>query len=259
MTQTRFTAAALIIGNEILSGRTQDSNLGYLGDRLGVLGIRMAEARVIPDEREQIIRHVNDLRSTHSYVFTTGGIGPTHDDITAECIAEAVGRDLIENPEARQLLEERYGPEALTAARLRMARTPTGAALIPNPVSAVPGFQVANVFVLAGIPNVMRAMFESVAHKLTGGPRLITATVVAPLGEGDLAEPLGAVQARHRDVEIGSYPFYRQTGFGASLVLRSTNAHALETALGEVRDMVRALGAEPLSEESDTAGEGASA
>ena len=254
MTDQRVTAAALIIGNEILSGRTQDTNLGYLGKRLTDLGIHLDEARVIPDVKDVIVRHVNALRAQHSYVFTTGGIGPTHDDITADCIAEAVGQPLIENPAARALLEARYGAEGLTAARLRMARTPEDASLIPNPISAVPGFQAGNVFVFAGIPNIMQAMFESVAHRLTGGPRLKTATVVAALREGDLAEPLGAIQARYPNVEIGSYPFYSSAQFGASLVMRSTDRGELEAVVSDVRDMVHALGATPLSEEIDPEG-----
>lgn len=249
MSAHRVTAAALVIGNEILSGRTQDSNLGYLGRRLTDLGIQMREARVIPDETDMIVGQVNALRDAYDYVFTTGGIGPTHDDITAACIADAVDRPLIENPDARALLEARYGPEGLTPARLRMARTPEGATLIQNPVSAVPGFQVANVFVLAGIPDVMRAMFESIAHRLTGGPRLLTATVVAPLREGDLAGPLGDIQAQYPDAEIGSYPFYSSAQFGASLVIRSADAGLLHAVLDAVRAMVRELGAEPLSEE----------
>lgn len=249
MSTQRVTAAAIIIGNEILSGRTRDANLGYLGRRLTELGIHLDEARVIPDDAEVIVRTVDELRADRTYVFTTGGIGPTHDDITAECVARALGRDLIENPEARAVLEERYGAEGLSPARLRMARTPREAGLIANPVSAVPGFFVDNVFVLAGIPDVMRAMFESVAHRLTGGSRLHTATIVVPLREGDIAEPLGAIQARHPDIEIGSYPFYSSVKFGASLVLRGTHAPTLRTALSEVRDMVHALGAEPLSEE----------
>jgi len=253
MSAHRVTAAALVIGNEILSGRTQDSNLGYLGRRLTELGIHMREARVIPDEKAAIVDNVNAMRAAHDYVFTTGGIGPTHDDITADCVGAALDRPLIENAQARALLEARYGPDGLTPARLRMARTPTDATLIENPVSAVPGFQVANVFVLAGIPDVMRAMFESVAHRLTGGPRLLTATVVAPLGEGDLAGPLGEIQARHPDAEIGSYPFYSGARFGASLVIRSADPALLHRVLDAVRAMVRELGAEPLSEEVEPA------
>jgi molybdenum cofactor synthesis domain-containing protein len=245
------TAALLIVGNEILSGRTQDRNLAFLGARLSDRGIRLAEARVIPDEKATIVEQVRELQARHQYLFTTGGIGPTHDDITAECVAEAVGRPLIEHPEARAILDARYGPENLTAARLRMARTPEGASLIDNPVSKVPGFRIANVYVLAGIPEVMQAMFESIAHELTGGPPLVTATLVAELPEGDLAGPLGALQARYPDIEMGSYPFFGQRRYGASLVLRGTERARLAAALGELRQMVRDLGSEPLSEEID--------
>jgi molybdenum cofactor synthesis domain-containing protein len=249
----RVTAAALVIGNEILSGRTRDANLNHLAKRLTELGVDLKEARVVPDDRDVIVRHVNELRAAHDYVFTTGGIGPTHDDITAECVAAAMGQALIVNPTARALLAERYGDAELTQARLRMARTPEHATLIDNPVSVVPGFQVANVFVLAGIPDVMRAMFESIAHTLTGGQRLMSATIVAPLREGDIAEPLGAVQARYPEVEIGSYPFYSSVQFGASLVVRGTDRTLLEQVVAELRELVRTLGAEPVSEEFDFA------
>jgi len=248
MSDRAVTAAVLIIGNEILSGRTQDKNLGYLGRRLNELGVRLAEARVIPDERATIVGHLNALRAAHDYVFTTGGIGPTHDDITAECVAEAFGQPLIEHPEARAILDARYGAERLTAGRLRMARTPRDASLIENPVSGVPGFKVGNVYVMAGIPAVMQAMFESVAHELAGGAPLLTASVVAELPEGDLAGPLGEVQARFPDVEMGSYPFYGQGRFGASLVLRVADPVRLEEALAATKQMVRDLGAEPLGE-----------
>lgn len=251
------TAAVLVIGNEILSGRTQDRNVAYLGRRLTELGARLVEVRIVPDERAAIVRHLNELRAACAYVFTTGGIGPTHDDITAECVAEAVGRDLVEHPQARAILDARYGVEQLTAARLRMARTPEGATLIENPVSKVPGFRIANVYVMAGIPEVMEAMFESVAHEIQGGPPLLSATVVAELPEGELAEPLGAIQARYQDVEMGSYPFFTHGRIGASLVLRSADRDRLGAAVSEVKEMVRALGAEPM-EEAGNGGDGRS-
>jgi molybdenum cofactor synthesis domain-containing protein len=255
MTET-VTAALLIIGNEILSGRTQDRNLAFLGHRLNDLGVRLAEARVIPDVRETIVAQVNELRARHTYVFTTGGIGPTHDDITAECIAEAVGRRLIEHPEARAIMERRYAPEDLTPARLRMARTPEGARLIENPVSQVPGFKIGNVYVMAGIPAVMQAMFESIAHELVGGQPLLTGTVVAELPEGVLAGPLGELQARYPDVEMGSYPFFGQGRYGASLVLRVADPARLERAMAELKEMIRNLGAEPREEPADAAAGG---
>ncbi len=258
MSKPPVTAALLIIGNEILSGRTQDRNLAYLGRRLNELGVRLAETRVVPDERETVVRQLNELRGQHAYVFTTGGIGPTHDDITAECVAEAVGRKLIEHSEARAILEARYTPENLTAARLRMARTPEGADLIENPVSKVPGFRIGNIYVMAGIPEVMQAMFESIAHQIAGGEPLLTGTVVAQLPEGVIAGPLGELQARFPDVEIGSYPFYGPSGYGASLVARVADPARLEEILDELRGMVRYLGAEPRDEPAG-AGEAAKA
>ena len=239
------TAALVIIGDEILSGRTHDRNLPYLGRRLNELGVRLAEVRVVADDREAIIEAVNTLRARHQYLFTTGGIGPTHDDITAACIAEALDRELIENPRARAILDARYGPEGLTPGRLRMARTPEGAEIVENPVSKVPGFKIGNVYVLAGIPEVMQGMFESLAHELVGGPPLLSATVVAALPEGDLAQPLGELQARYPDVGMGSYPFFGQHRYGASLVLRATDRERLLAARDELIELVRALGAEP--------------
>lgn len=239
------TAALVVIGDEILSGRTHDRNLPYLGRRLNELGVRLAEVRVVADDCSAIVEAVNALRARHQYLFTTGGIGPTHDDITAECIAEALGRKLIEHPQARAILDARYGPEGLTPGRLRMARTPEGAELVDNPVSKVPGFKIGNVYVLAGIPEVMQGMFESLAHELVGGPPLLSTTVVAALPEGDLAQPLGELQARYPDIGMGSYPFFGQHRYGASLVLRATDRERLLAARGELIDLVRAMGAEP--------------
>ncbi|MFQ6017907.1 MAG: competence/damage-inducible protein A [Kiloniellaceae bacterium] len=224
------TAALLIIGNEILSGRTQDANLAYLGRRLDEIGIRLMEVRVIPDAAAAIVAAVNEVRRRFTYVFTTGGIGPTHDDITARCLAEAFGVPLIQNPEARALLEAHYAPGELNDARLRMANTPEGAVLIENPVSHAPGFQIGNVFVMAGSPPVMRAMFESTVHRLTGGTPLVSRAVTVDLPEGVLAEGLDALQKAYPEVEIGSYPFHRAGCFGALLVLRSTAAARLDAA-----------------------------
>lgn len=246
--QRHVTAALLIIGNEILSGRTQDKNLPFLGRRLNDLGVRLAEARVVPDVAETIVAQVNELRAKHQYLFTTGGIGPTHDDVTAPSVAKAFGVSWVEHPQARAVLEDHYGTDELTEARLRMARMPEGAVLIENPVSKVPGFRIGNVYVLAGIPSIMQAMFESLVHELVGGPPLITATVVAELPESELAGPLGALQERYPDVQMGSYPFYGRRRFGASLVLRTTDRARLESVLEELRQAVRRLGAEPLDE-----------
>ncbi len=176
MTDGHVTAAVLIIGNEILSGRTKDANLPYLGERLGELGIRLAEARVVADQKGEIVAAVNALRQRYTYLFTTGGIGPTHDDITAECVAAAFDRPLIRNPEALALLQAHYAPGDLNEARLLMANTPEGATLIENPIIHAPGFRIENVHVMAGVPAVMRAMFDSLAPGLTGGPPAMTWT-----------------------------------------------------------------------------------
>ncbi len=245
MTEGPVTAAVLIIGNEILSGRTKDANLPYLGERLGELGIRLAEARVVADLKDEIVAAVNVLRQRYTYVFTTGGIGPTHDDITAECVAAAFGRPLIRNPEALALLQAHYAPGDLNEARLRMANTPEGATLIENPISHAPGFRMENVHVLAGVPAIMRAMFDSLAPGLTGGPPLRSRTVTSKLPEGALAAGLGALQVRYPEVDIGSYPSFRDGRPSVAVVLRATDESRLAAAADEVGDLIRGLGAEP--------------
>ena len=237
-----MTACALIIGNEVLSGRTKDANLAFLGESLNGLGIRLMEARVIPDIPEAIIATVNEVRAKFDYVFTTGGIGPTHDDITAECIARAFGVPLIQNPEARAILEDFYGAAELNPGRLRMANTPEGASLIVNPVSKAPGFQIGNVFVMAGIPRVMRAMFEALAPRLKGGRPLLSHSFTLDLPESVMAPGLGAVQDEHPGVEIGSYPFQQDGRFGVRLVLRSTDGDLLGRVAGQVRSLIGQLG-----------------
>jgi molybdopterin-biosynthesis enzyme MoeA-like protein len=210
------TACLLIIGNEILSGRTQDANLAYLGRRLDELGIRLMEARVIPDREDVIVETVNEVRRRFTYVFTTGGIGPTHDDITAACIAKAFGVPLIVNPE--------------------------GASLIENPVSKAPGFRMGNVLVMAGIPVIMQAQFESAAPGLTGGKPLVSRSVTVDLPEGAIARDLGALQDSYPEVEMGSYPFSRGGRFGVRLVLRSTETDRIEAAAGELDAILASLG-----------------
>jgi molybdenum cofactor synthesis domain-containing protein len=238
-------AALLIIGNEILSGQTRDANLAFLGAGLNAAGVRLLEARVVADGEAAIVAAVNELRRGFDYLFTTGGIGPTHDDITAASVAKAFGVPLVLNPEARRILEGYYPPGELNEARLRMAHTPEGASLVENPISGAPGFQIGNVFVLAGIPAVMQAMFESLRHRLTGGRPLVSETVVAYLPEGRLAAGLGAIQSANADVEIGSYPFHREGRYGARLVIRAVEPARLAAVRGEVEALVRALGAEP--------------
>lgn len=246
MTATR-TACVIIIGNEILSGRTQDANLGFIGRRCDELGIRLAEARVIPDEPETIADQVNDCRRRFDYVFTTGGIGPTHDDITSASVARAFGVALERNPAALAALQRYYEPGRLNDARLRMADVPAGATLIDNPVSGAPGFQLENVFVLPGVPAIMQAMFDGIIDRLAGGPPILTESVTTDLMEGNMAQDLGEIQDRFPDVSIGSYPFFRQGRLGVNLVLRSTDHPRLRSAAVEVRTMIQKLKGSVLS------------
>jgi molybdenum cofactor synthesis domain-containing protein len=243
------TAAVLVIGNEILSGRTKDANLNYLATELTAIGVRLMEARVVPDVPEAIIKAVNELRVAYDHVFTTGGIGPTHDDITSECVAAAFGVKLIKDPRAVRLLTNHYGEANLTEARLRMAHVPEGAILIDNPVSTAPGFQLGNVYVLAGVPAICRAMFDGLKGRLKTGDKVLSVTISGHVGEGVIAKGLGELQARYPTLEIGSYPFFRQSRFGASFVLRGTDAAALKDAAEELRALIRSLGAEPIEGE----------
>jgi molybdenum cofactor synthesis domain-containing protein len=239
------TAAVLIIGNEILSGRTQDANLAYIARGLGEQGIVLREARVIPDIPDVIVAAVNELRARHDYLFTTGGIGPTHDDITSECVARAFGLPLAIHPDAHRQFLSYYKPGELNEARMRMAMTPEGATLIANPISRAPGFRIGNVFVMAGIPSVMQAMFDGVKTSLKGGPPVLSRTVECGIPEGLLAKGLGEIQGRYADLDIGSYPFTRRGGFGVALVLRGREAARLDRAAAEVADLIRALGGTP--------------
>jgi len=243
-----ITACALIIGNEVLSGRTADANLNWLALRLTEKGIRLAEARVLPDVEEVIIDAVNECREKYTYVFTTGGIGPTHDDITALCIAKAFGTTLERNAEIVRLLEERIGKDKMNEARLKMADVPVGGSLIPNHVSGVPGFRIGNVFVMAGVPSIMRGMFEGIAGELEEGARMLSRSVIAFLPEGTIADGLNAIQERHPATEIGSYPFRKDGVFGCSLVTRTTDKDELDATVEEIREMIRDLGATPVEE-----------
>jgi molybdenum cofactor synthesis domain-containing protein len=240
------TACVVIIGNEILSGRTQDTNLNYIAKGLAERGVRLREARVIPDIPAVIVDTVNELRAKYDYVFTTGGIGPTHDDITAECIASAFGVALVLNPEAKRILMERYKTGELNEARLRMARTPEGASLVANPVSAAPGFRMGNVYVMAGVPRIAQAMFDGIKYELTGGPPIVSRTVNCNLPEGTIAKGLGEVQERHPDVDIGSYPTFSRGAPEVNIVLRGVDSTRLDMAAAEVAAMVRAEGGNPL-------------
>jgi molybdenum cofactor synthesis domain-containing protein len=244
------TAAILVIGNEILSGRTKDANLHYLATGLTEIGVRLMEARVVPDIEARIIDAVNSLRTRYDHVFTTGGIGPTHDDITSESIAKAFGVKLIKHPEAVALLTRHYGEAALTEARLRMAHVPEGAGLIDNPVSTAPGFRIGNVYVLAGVPAICQAMFDGLKGGLTRGDPVHSKTISAHVGEGVIAHDLGELQKRFPSLDIGSYPFFRQGKFGASFVIRGTDEEAIGQAAAELRTIIRNLNAEPIEGET---------
>jgi molybdenum cofactor synthesis domain-containing protein len=230
------TAAILVIGDEILSGRTKDKNIGHIADVLTAMGIQLREVRIVPDEAAEIVAALNAIRARYDYVFTTGGIGPTHDDITADCVAEAFGVSIGVDERARAMLLERYKPEELTEARLRMARIPTGADLVPNAVSKAPGFRIGNVIVMAGVPSVMHAMLDTVAPTLRAGRKMLSTAIDAgALPEGIYGGPLAEIARAHPAVSIGSYPSFTGQGFRNQIVVRSTDQVAMETAAEAVR------------------------
>ncbi|MFI0845715.1 competence/damage-inducible protein A [Mesorhizobium sp. IMUNJ 23232] len=236
-------AAMLAIGDEILSGRTKDRNIGHLADILTAVGIDLKEVRIVADDEDDIADAVNALRGRYDYVFTSGGIGPTHDDITADSIAKAFGVPCEHDARAMKLLGEHYAKREMefTEARQRMARMPRGAEHIDNPVSMAPGFRIGNVHVMAGVPAIFQAMLDNVVPTLRTGQKLISATVHCPVGEGVIGGPLGDIQKAHPDTIIGSYPKYRDGSFWTELVIRSRSADALESARAEVEAMVRRL------------------
>ena len=256
MSETPPTAAVLLIGDELLSGRTRDINLQQIATYLGPLGIPVVESRTVSDVQASIIKAVNDLRAEYTYVFTTGGIGPTHDDITADAIAAAFGVGIGEHPEVIAMLAERYAEmkTEFTPARRRMARVPHGASLVANPVSGAPGFQMENVFTLAGVPQVARAMLEDI------GPRLRTGAVVhkvtirgVGLREGDIAEPLGALAVEMPNVSYGSYPWFRSVGDnGVHLVASTIHPELIDTIIERLETIIAATGVTPerLTEEA---------
>lgn len=232
---TNPTACLLVIGNEVLSGRTRDANIQFLAQGLGEIGIPLREVRVIPDIPETIIATVNEVRAKYDHVFTTGGIGPTHDDITSECVAAAFGVPWEPHPEAWERLAAHYRkldpPGDYNAARQRMGTMPRGATLIDNAISIAPGFTIGNVHVMAGVPRIMQAMFATLAPRLAGGPPILSHTVHARgAQEGAIAEGLAAVQARYRALDIGSYPYYRAEGGGVALVAKGTDAAEVRAA-----------------------------
>ena len=236
------TAALLIIGDEILSGRTKDKNIGYIAEYLTGIGIDLREVRVVPDVEEEIVAAVNALRGRYAYVFTTGGIGPTHDDITADAIAKAFGVGIDHDPRAVAMLQERYQPHELNEARLRMARIPDGADLVENPISRAPGFRLGNVFVMAGVPSIMQAMMDNIAPNLETGARMIVETIETQgLAEGIYAEGLGQVASSHEGVSIGSYPSFSASGFRNQIVVRGKDPVAVAAAVSAVHDLLGRL------------------
>lgn len=242
----KLTAALLIIGNEILSGRTQDTNTSWIATKLAEKGIKLMEVRVVPDIEDAIITAVNELRQQVAYLFTTGGIGPTHDDITSQTMAKAFHVPLLLNPDARAALLAHYEKEEdLTPARLKMAHIPEGAALIDNPVSGAPGFRIENVYVMAGVPRIMQAMLDGILPELATGAPILSNTITCDLQESMVAEKLSSIQDRFPSVDIGSYPHFRSGSLGLSLVLKSNDKENLITATYEVVDMVRSFGVEP--------------
>jgi molybdenum cofactor synthesis domain-containing protein len=244
----RVTAAVLIIGDEILSGRTQDTNLRDIARYLGVHGVEVAEARTVSDVLEEIVAALNALRARYDYVITTGGIGPTHDDITADAVAAAFGVELYEHPEILAGMRAKWGDE-VTPARRRMARVPVGGGLVNNPIQGPPGFTIGNVFVLAGVPQVMRGMLEDVGPRLKGGAVTLSRTVrVEGSGEGVIAAPLEAVARAHPAMALGSYPFFGPDGYGSNLVLRGRSAAELEATVGELIAALKAAGIEGVAE-----------
>jgi molybdenum cofactor synthesis domain-containing protein len=237
-----ITACVIVIGNEILSGRTQDLNVAYIGKRCDGIGIRLIEIRIIPDIEATIVATINECRSVFTYVFTTGGIGPTHDDITAASVALAFAKKLERRAEAVAVMDNYYESGKLTEARLKMADVPADSVLIDNPVSAAPGFQLDNVFVMAGVPIIMQAMFEGIVDRLAGGEAMLMESVATNLGESALAVELSQLQDSYTDVSIGSYPYFKKGKVGVNLVMRSTDQARLTQLKKDLQLMIKSLG-----------------
>ena len=243
-----WTAALVVIGDEILSGRTQDKNVAQIATWLNDQGIRLAEVRIVPDEGVRIREAVNTLRAVHDYLFTTGGIGPTHDDITVDAIAAAFGVPVTVHPVARNILEDYYRdrPGGLTEARLRMARVPEGAELLRNPSSGAPGIRMKNVYILAGVPGIAQSMLHSLTGTLEGGQPIVSVTVGARAAESDVADLLRETEEAHPGVTIGSYPFFRDGRYGANFVIRSVNGVLAQTTGEDLAERLRSAGYEPV-------------
>ena len=249
MTEERvWTAALVVIGDEILSGRTQDKNVGQLATWLNEQGIRLAEVRIVPDDQKHIVAAVNALRRAHDYLFTTGGIGPTHDDITVDAIAAAFNVPVVVHPAARAILEEYYRgrPGGLSEARLRMARVPEGAELLPNPSSGAPGVKIGNVYILAGVPHIAASMLEALTGRLEGGRPVVSVTIGARAAESDVAEMLRETEAANPGVAIGSYPFFKDGRYGANFVIRSADGDLARSTAADLSRQLREAGYEPV-------------
>jgi molybdenum cofactor synthesis domain-containing protein len=248
MSSRVWTAALVVIGDEILSGRTQDKNVAQVATWLNDQGIRLAEVRIVPDDPRRIGDTVNELRAKHDYLFTTGGIGPTHDDITVDSIAAAFGVPVIVHPDARKILEDYYRdrPGGLTEARLRMARVPEGAELLPNPSSGAPGVKMGNVYIMAGVPHIAAAMLEALTGTLEGGRPVVSVTVGARAPESDVADLLRETEAAHPGVAIGSYPFFKDGRYGANFVIRSEDGALARETSDDLSERLRGAGFEPV-------------
>jgi molybdenum cofactor synthesis domain-containing protein len=247
MTKRVWTAALLVIGDEILSGRTQDKNVAQVAGWLNVQGVRLKEVRVVSDDMDAIGDAVKALRAANDYLFTTGGIGPTHDDITVDAIAAALGVGVVVHPEARAVLEQYYVDRGgLTDARLRMARVPEGAALIPNRYSGAPGIHMENIFIMAGVPHIAGAMLDALTGTLEGGDPVLSSTLGCWVAESEIAELLGTTERAHEGVQIGSYPFFREGRTGANFVIRSTDQAVLDACTAALAEGLSALGFPPV-------------
>ena len=243
MTQT-VTASLVIIGNEILSGRTQDKNISYIAVKLNSAGIQLREVRVVPDIEKEIVDAVNAVRARYDYVFTTGGIGPTHDDITSASVAAAFDVALHRHPDAEAALRAHYTPDQINESRLKMADVPVGSELIPNAVSTAPGFRIGNVFVMAGVPRIMQAMLDAIMPHLKGGATVLSVSVTTNLPEGTIAAGLTEIQNNYPGIDIGSYPMYERGNLSTTLVLRSPDAALNDAARREIETMIESLGGE---------------
>lgn len=244
MSERIYTAGLVVIGDEILSGRTHDKNIAQVASWLQVQGIRLAEVRVVPDVVERIVEAVNALREQNDYLFTTGGIGPTHDDITVDAVAEALGVGVIVHPEARAMLERYYGSRGLevTEARLRMARVPEGADLIPNRMSGAPGIKIGNLHLMAGVPHITAGMLDALTGTLEGGAPLLSETIGCWTAESEVADILREAEKAHESCQIGSYPFFREGRVGANFVIRSTDADELKSCVDSLCDGLATAG-----------------